>query len=625
MFKKIPPLTVFLLTVLIAVLPVSSQAAGNSTVRASVTVGGQESNGYSFNAAISANGRYVAFDSYADNLVSDINNVRDVFVKDLTTNLVSRVSVASDGTPGNHESREPAISRNGRYVAFQSAAANLVANDTNNASDIFVRDTVANTTTRVSLAWDGSQPNASSYTPSISDDGRYVAFASDADNLVPGDTNLSPDIFVRDLQTGEILLASLARNGLFIVQANGPSYNPVISSDGSVVVYESFATNLVSGDNNGNLDVFATIPQLAYTSRVSVSSSGTEASGASKHAAMSGDGRFIAFASDAGNLVTGDNNFAYDIFVRDTVNNTTVRVSLATNGAEGNGDSLNPSISDDGRFVAFESIASNLIPNDSNSLTDVFVRDLAMNVTLRASVASNGAQGNRGSLVPAISANGHFVAFESNADNLVANDNNASSDIFRRTIVETATLRSTGNQDGWIVESSENSNQGGIMDSLSSTFRLGDDAAKRQYRGVLSFATGPSLPDNAVITKVTLRLKQQGVVGGGNPITIFQGLMADIRKGSFGIAALQLTDWQVKANKTIGPFTPLLTGGWYDIDLTSAKAVINKLATGGGVTQIRLRFQLDDNNNAITNYLSLYSGNAGAATRPQLIIEYYVP
>jgi hypothetical protein len=186
------------------------------------------------------------------------------------------------------------------------------------------------------------------------------------------------------------------------------------------------------------------------------------------------------------------------------------------------------------------------------------------------------------------------------------------------------TYLSTSVHDGWILESAEIGNVGGTMNSTATTFRLGDDAARKQYRSILSFTTS-GLPDNAVITKVTLKFRQQGIVGGGNPVTTFQGFMTDIKRGIFGTSALQTTDWQTIANKTFGPFTPTLSGGWYTLNLTSAKAYINKLATSGGLTQIRLRFKLDDNNNALANYLSLYSGNASAASRPQLIIEYYVP
>jgi predicted outer membrane repeat protein len=190
--------------------------------------------------------------------------------------------------------------------------------------------------------------------------------------------------------------------------------------------------------------------------------------------------------------------------------------------------------------------------------------------------------------------------------------------------VYTATYRSVGMYDGWILESGENTNLGGSMNATANTFRIGDDATKKQYRGVLSFNTS-TLLDNAVITKVTLKVRKQGILGGGNPVATFQGFMVDIKKGFFGTTALQTTDFQTAAHKTYGPFMTALNGGWYSIDLTGAKAYINKFSTLSGLTQIRLRFQLDDNNNTIANYLNLYSGNAPAASRPQLIIQYYVP
>jgi hypothetical protein len=195
--------------------------------------------------------------------------------------------------------------------------------------------------------------------------------------------------------------------------------------------------------------------------------------------------------------------------------------------------------------------------------------------------------------------------------------------------ISTRTLKtlkffSTGTQDGWLLESGENTLKGGMMDVAGTTLRLGDDAARKQYRSLLSFSTS-ILPDNALIMKVTLKLRRQGITGGGNPVTTFKGFMVDIRKGPFGTSALQLTDWQAAPSKAFGPFNTAVVGGWYSIDLTAAKAYINKLSTYNGLTQIRLRLKLEDNNDTIANYLSLYSGDAGATSRPQLIIEYYVP
>jgi hypothetical protein len=190
---------------------------------------------------------------------------------------------------------------------------------------------------------------------------------------------------------------------------------------------------------------------------------------------------------------------------------------------------------------------------------------------------------------------------------------------------KTFTFTSIGAQDGWMLESAEKSNKGGTLDAKATTFRLGDDATKRQYRGILSFSTGAGLPDTAVITKVTLKVMKQNITGGGNPVTAFQGFMVDVKKGFFGIAALQTSDFQTAASKTYGPFKPALIGGWYSINLTSGKDYINKLSSASGLTQIRLRFKLDDNNNTVDNYLSLFSGNAPLASRPRLIVEYYVP
>ena len=185
-------------------------------------------------------------------------------------------------------------------------------------------------------------------------------------------------------------------------------------------------------------------------------------------------------------------------------------------------------------------------------------------------------------------------------------------------------MTSVAAQDGWVLETSESANTGGSINASATTLRLGDDATKKQYRAILSFDTA-GLPDNAVITKVTLKVKQQAIVGGGDPVATFQGFMVDIKKGFFGTTALQVGDFQSAANKTYGPFNSPAVSGWYAITLTPAKSYVNKLTTNGGLTQIRLRFKTATDNNAIANYLSLFSGNAGAASRPQLIIEYYVP
>jgi uncharacterized repeat protein (TIGR01451 family) len=176
-------------------------------------------------------------------------------------------------------------------------------------------------------------------------------------------------------------------------------------------------------------------------------------------------------------------------------------------------------------------------------------------------------------------------------------------------------------QDGWVLESSEKSNRGGSINQSQAAFILGDNAVKKQFRSILSFDTS-FLPDNASITSVVLKIRRNGVVGGGDPVITFGGFMVDVKKGSFGTLPLAASDFQAAANRTIGPFKPVLTGGWYNLSLNNAKAYVNKL----GTTQIRLRFKLDDNNNAVSNYMSFSSGNAGTAVyRPMLVIKYTLP
>jgi hypothetical protein len=188
----------------------------------------------------------------------------------------------------------------------------------------------------------------------------------------------------------------------------------------------------------------------------------------------------------------------------------------------------------------------------------------------------------------------------------------------------TITLNSLGTQDGSVLESSETSNVGGTLNATANYLTLGDSATRKQYRSVLSFTTG-GLPDNAVITAITLKVRQMAIVAGGNPVTMFQGFVVDIKKGVFGAAALQIGDFQAAPSKTYGPFLTAPASNWYNINLSSGEAYINKLSTASGLTQIRLRFKLDDNNNAIANNLNLYSGNADAASSPKLVITYYVP
>lgn len=334
---------------------------------------GAQANGASFVDGLSTDGRFVVFESDASNLVAlDTNGRRDVFVHDRATGTTERVSVSGSGAQGNDDSVLASISDDGRFVAFASFATNLVALDTNGWSDIFVRDRVTGTTTRVSVSSTGAQANFVSWEPSLSDDGRFVAFRSAAWNLVPGDTNASDDVFVHERAAGTTTRVSLTNAG---AQPNGGSLRPSISADGRFVAFDSTATNLVAGDTNGVGDVFVRDRTLGTTVCVSRSSSGVEANGFCTQPVLSADGGHVAFYSDASNLVAGDLNGGYDVFVHDRAGATTVRASVASDGTEGNGTSAYPSLSADGRFVAFHGDSSNLAAGDDVVAWDVFVRD----------------------------------------------------------------------------------------------------------------------------------------------------------------------------------------------------------------------------------------------------------
>jgi Tol biopolymer transport system component len=398
--------------------------------RVSVDSSGTEGNDRSEIPSISSDGRYVAFTSGADNLVAgDMNNTWDVFVRDTQTGTTTRVSVDNSGTEGNDDSDIPSISSDGRYVAFRSYAYNLVAGDTNNASDVFVHDRQTGTTTRVSVDSSGTEGNGDSGSPSISSDGRYVAFYSLANNLVAGDTNSYYDVFVHDMQTGTTTRVSVDSSGT--EGKNGESFHPSISSDGRYVAFVSRADNLVAGDTNNTADIFVHDTQTGTTTRVSVDSSVAEGNGDSGDPSISSDGRYVAFTSRADNLVAGDTNYTWDVFVHDMQTGTTTRISVNSSGTQGNDISINSSLSSDGRYVAFYSFADNLVAGDTNQYYDVFVHDTQTGTTTRVSVDSSGTEGNNNSWIPVISSDGSYVAFDSFANNLVAGDTNNTQDVFR--------------------------------------------------------------------------------------------------------------------------------------------------------------------------------------------------
>jgi YD repeat-containing protein len=557
--------------------------------------------------AISSDGRYVALgiDSSLDS--QDTNTYSDIFQLDRQTGELIRVSTSNNGDESNLGLDAYAfidISEDGCCVAFSSNATNLVDNDTNNATDIFVRDRLLRTTKRVSVDSSGNQANGRSYYHSISADGRYVAFTSEAPNLsgdngvfvfvhdlqtgitteisrgfapsidkdgrfvtfssvyvlTDGDTPNQNDVFLYDLTNGSLKIISSGVGGVFseisddgqavafsknftdvlvydantnlatsigerfgqsfplnrlssevnangdekkytydrlgnvlsitdpennktsyefpsnqqlIInqitrvsvdsngnQGNGDSYESSISADGRYVTYFSTSSNLVDEDTNNTGDIFLYDRQTQQTTRVSLDSNGVEGNSFSYLTTISADGRYIAFSSYASNLVSDDTNGTADIFIRDLQTEQTTRVSIDNNGFEGNGDSILPKISADNRYVTFSSTASNLVSDDTNNESDIFIRDLITGETTRVSIDSNGVEGNGKSFDSAISGDGRYITFISKATNLVSNDTNGFDDIFLHDRATGETTRVSVNNTG--IESNRNSEKASI-------------------------------------------------------------------------------------------------------------------------------------------------------------------
>ncbi len=362
-------------------------------------------------------------------MAGDTNGAEDVFVYDRGTRRTERVSLAPNGVEGDGASFDPAVSGDGRYVAFTSAASNLTPGDANEALDVFVRDRVSGATVLASVGPQGAMGDGPSVAASISGNGRRVAFESDAATLVPHDTNGTGDVFVRDLETEVTRKLSVGGNG---AETESPSFGPAISTDGRAVAFESFSSRLVPDDTNGALDVFVADVPTGSVSRVSLATDGGQADNRSYSPSISADGRVVAFASFATNLVADDTNGLLDVFLRRRDQQTTTRLSVGPQGAQGDGLSFGPMVSANGALVVFSSEAANLVPDDSNGIRDVFVASTATAVVRRLSRSGEGRrpQGDGPSLGPVVDGSGLMVAFASFATNLVSGDTNGQSDVF---------------------------------------------------------------------------------------------------------------------------------------------------------------------------------------------------
>ena len=409
----------------------SSTVIAGPTTLVSVKSQNKQSNGASSDPSASDTGQFIAFVSLATNLAKPCNNgASHIFVRDRTAGTTTCVSVNSNGEQSDQDSHAPAISPDGRFVAFDSAATNLTGDKCDNGfNHIFVRDRTAGTTTCVSVNSDGKQGNQNSHAPAISSDGRFVAFDSAATNLTGGKCdNGFNHIFVRDRSAGTTTCVSVRSNG---AEGNGDSFEPSISSDGQIVVFQSLATNLTTRCTNGNSHVYLHDLTTGQTKCLSVDSNGDQGDGNSDLPRISGDGLFVAFESNATNLTSRCNNAFTQIFVRDLTNDKTSCASVDNDGNQGNNHSVQPSISSDGQSVAYSSIATNL--TDTRCTTgnnQIFVRDQTAKKTTCASVNSKKIEGNGDSANPSISGNGNVVAFESISDNLVKKDTNGILDVF---------------------------------------------------------------------------------------------------------------------------------------------------------------------------------------------------
>jgi TolB protein len=433
----------------------ANAVAGDNTLVSVNKDGTATGNGNNEQPRISGNGQYVVFASMADDLVANdtTQGNRDVFIRDLKSGKTELISVDSNeaqGTATEQNDFTTSVSDDGRFVAFASTSA-LAPGDSNDRWDVFVRDRQLGTTKLVSVTYDGSASNGDSLYPSISADGRYVAYSSSSTKLVDPavsvDENMDEDVFVRDMVNNTTERVSLDNAGNEI-NIGGPndfsngSSLPSISGDGKYVAFQSYdplaGSESVQGSpdatENNSLDIFVRDLVNKRTELVSVDANGKVGSANSYNAHISKDGKFVSFATRNG-LVADDTNNNDDVFLRDLTNKTTKRASVADDGSEASGgDSYDGFVGgENGRYVLFASTAANLLGpnNDVNDKDDVFIRDRQNGTTRIVSVRPDGVAGNDHSYFPTISADGSLVAFESLATNLVSqSDTNGAYDVF---------------------------------------------------------------------------------------------------------------------------------------------------------------------------------------------------
>ena len=387
MRKTIFAALVAALTTLVAALAAVGLAAHSegSIERISVSSTGAQGNGDSEASSISSDGRYVAFVSFADNLVpEDTNGAADIFVRDRLNGAIERVSVGANGRQSDGDSGVlnlmggADISADGRYVAFSSMASNLAGRDSNQNSDVFVHDRATATTELISVSLSGDP--AGGIDPSISGDGRFVSFTSFAFDLVPGDTGFRSHVYVRDREAGTTERVDVATDGTL---GDNEAFTSELNADGRYVAFDAFSDNLVPNDGDGSVDVFVHDRQTGVTEGISTVAPAT---GLFRHSSLSSitdNGRFVGFSSAETNIVPGDTNNWNDAFLYDRDTDTVERVSVGTGGVEGDRGSFAVHAREDGRVVIFGSDATNLVAGDTNDAVDVYRRNLETGVTER--------------------------------------------------------------------------------------------------------------------------------------------------------------------------------------------------------------------------------------------------
>ena len=405
------------------------QPAYAITTRLSETTLALEADSSSFSVKLSDDGRFAVFQTNATNLIAgDINAASDVVLKDLQTGILTCMSCAAGGVVGDGASTSPAISGDGRFVAFQSAATNLVAGDSNIATDVFVREIatgaleIASRVTGVA----GAQGLATSGQARLSSTGQFVVFSSTATNLVSGDTNTQADAFVRDRLTSVTSRVSVATGGAQASGGVGGATASTISADGRFVVFTSGQQTLSAGDTNTLTDAFLHDRQNVSTERLTSTAGST---GSCLDPTISPDGSMVAFSSTFTDLVPGDTNAVRDTFYRARTGTVLTRIAAA-GAVEANGALEVPSFNGNGTKIAFQSAASNLVAGDTNASNDIFSLAIATGVISRVSVSTAGIEANGSSTFPWYAGASDIVAFSSGASNLIANDANASVDTF---------------------------------------------------------------------------------------------------------------------------------------------------------------------------------------------------